>query len=72
MIFMLAWDAGGSGFFSRFRLVRVPARKAGGSGSNSGPIENCSLKLTQDLLEGYSEKLNLLFLSQMSFSIRKE
>ena len=41
------------------QLVRAPARKAGDPGSNPGPGENCSLKLTtQDLPEGYSEKLN--------------
>jgi hypothetical protein len=37
-------------------LIRAPAHKAGDSGSNPGPGENFSLKLTtQDLLEGYSE-----------------
>ena len=39
------------------QLVRVPACKAGDPGSNQGPGENFSLKLTtQDLTEGYSEK----------------
>ena len=41
------------------QLVRVPARKAGETGSNPDPGENFSLKLTtEDLPERYSEKLN--------------
>jgi hypothetical protein len=40
------------------QLVRAAARKAGGPDLNPGPGKNFSLKLTsQDLLEGYSEKL---------------
>ena len=40
-------------------MVRVPAHRAGDLGSNPGPGENFSLKLTtQDLPDGYSEKLN--------------
>ena len=41
------------------QLVKSPARKGGDPGSNSGPWENISLKLTtRDLPEGYSKKLN--------------
>ena len=40
------------------QLVRAPACKAGDPGSNPGPSENFSLKLTWDLPEDYSEKLN--------------
>ena len=41
------------------QLVRAPERKAGEPGSIPGPGENFSLKLTtQDLPDGYSEKLN--------------
>ena len=41
------------------QLVRVLAHNAGDPGSNPGPGKNFSLKLTtQDLPEGYSEKLN--------------
>ena len=38
------------------QLVKVPAREAGDSGSNPGPDENFSLKLTkQDLPEDFPE-----------------
>ena len=38
-------------------LVRAPARRAGDPGSNPGPGENFSLKLTtQDLPYDYSER----------------
>ena len=41
------------------QLVRAPAGKSGNPGSNPGPRENFSLKLTtQDIPEGYSENLN--------------
>ena len=46
------------------QLVRAPAHIARDPGSNPGPGENFFLKLTtQDLSEGYSEKLNFHQLS---------
>ena len=50
------------------QLVRAPARKAGEPGSNPDSGENFCLKLTTlDLLGGYSERLNFMYVNYVCY-----